>query len=66
MAMYTNADSTVKAKAKYEFIRMHSGRCVVVCGPSGVGKTMSIDFMAQSYMFHHERGRYCFREVKAI
>lgn len=49
MVKITSAlDAKVTTKAEYEYIRVHSSRCVIVCGPSGTGKTMSIEYMIRS------------------
>ena len=36
-------------RAKYELISKKSYNCIVVCGPSGVGKTTAIDHMVNTY-----------------
>lgn len=37
------------AYEKYNYIRANSDRCIVVCGPSGVGKTMSVEHLVKKY-----------------
>ncbi len=36
-------------RKKYELISKKSRNCIVVCGPSGVGKTMAINHMVNAY-----------------
>lgn len=40
-------------KEKYEEISRRSGQCIILCGPSGVGKTMSIEYLVQKYNYQN-------------
>lgn len=34
-------------------ISKKSNQCVIICGPSGVGKTMSVDFLIEKYGYYY-------------
>src|SRR3990167_406407 len=40
-----------KLNKNYRFIKNNSNRIVVFCGPSGVGKTLVIDYLSKRYRF---------------